>query len=82
MHPVRSFFKALVIAAIAGALMFFLGIFLSLIGMLLLSAFTGAKPDLTISYRIIGLTAGITTFVLGFCGSILYDVRHVTAAGE
>jgi hypothetical protein len=76
MHPVRTFFKALVIAAICGWLMFFLGVFLALIGMLIASSLSGSKPDLTLSYRVIGATAAITGFVLGFIGSLVYDVRR------
>jgi hypothetical protein len=76
MQPVRTFFKALVIAAACGWVMFFLGIFLALVGMLLASSLSGSKPDLTLSYRIIGATAGITGFVLGFIGSLVYDVRR------
>ncbi len=79
MHPIRSFFKALAVAAVSGALMFFLGIFLTLMTMLAISLMSDAKPDLTIAYRIVGLTAGATAFVVAFFGSIIYDVRRAAA---
>ncbi|MEO6119322.1 MAG: hypothetical protein ABIP12_01430 [Terriglobales bacterium] len=80
MHPIRSFFKALAAAAVAAWLMFFLGVFLTLMTMLVISAVSDAKPDLTIAYRIIGLTAGCTGFVIAFIGSIIYDIRRAGAA--
>ncbi len=79
MHPIRSFFKALAVAAVAAALMFFLGIFLTLVTMLLLTMLSDAKPDLTIAYRVVGLTAGCTAFIVAFFGSIIYDVRQASS---
>lgn len=80
MHPIRSFFKALAIAAVSGSLMFFFGIFLALMTMLAISLLSDANPDLTLSYRIVGLTAGGTAFVVAFFGSIIYDLRSAHAA--
>jgi hypothetical protein len=79
MHPIRSFFKALAVASVSAALMFFLGIFLTLMTMLAISLASDAKPDLTISYRIVGFTAGCTAFIVAFFGSIIYDVRRAAA---
>ncbi|HUS18662.1 MAG TPA: hypothetical protein VMZ25_03350 [Terriglobales bacterium] len=78
MLVIRSFFKALAIAAVSGALFFFLGIFLTLITLLIVSSVTSTKPDLTISYRLVGATAGVTAFVLGFFGTIIFDVRRAS----
>jgi hypothetical protein len=75
MHPIRSFFKAFAVAAVSGALMFFLGIFLTLMTLLAISAMTDSKPDLTIAYRVVGLTAGGAAFIVAFFGSIIYDLR-------
>ena len=80
MHPIRSFFKALAVGAVAAWLMFFLGVFLTLMTMLVISGVSDAKPDLTIAYRIVGLTAGCTAFILAFFGSSIYDVRRASAA--
>ena len=75
---IRSFFKAIAIALVCAWVMFFAGIFLSLVAMVIVSAVSSIRPDMTISYRVIGLTAGCTAFVLGFFGSIVYDVRRLS----
>ncbi|HUR37316.1 MAG TPA: hypothetical protein VM009_05835 [Terriglobales bacterium] len=79
MHPIRTFFKALLIGAAAAWLMFFAGVFITLISLLIYSSITGAKPDLTVAYRIIGAAAGATAFVLGFGGSIAFDIRRAAS---
>lgn len=66
--------------AVAAWLMFFLGVFLTLMTMLVITGVSDAKPDLTIAYRIVGLTAGCTAFILAFVASIIYDVRRAGAA--
>lgn len=75
MHPIRTFFKALLVALASAWLMFFVGVFLTLVVLIIAAQITSTKPDMTISYRIIGLTAGCAAFVIGFVGSIVYDVR-------
>lgn len=77
MSFIRTLFRALAIALVCAWVMFFAGIFLSLIVMVIVSAITRSHPDMTISYRIIGLTAGATAFVLGFAGSLVYDFRRL-----
>lgn len=80
MSPLRTFFKALAIALIGAWGLFFFGIFVTLIAMLIIAQVTGSQPDLTISYRIVGATAGVTAFILGFVGSIVHDLRRASAA--
>jgi hypothetical protein len=77
MSFIRTLFRALAIALVCAWIMFFAGVFLSLIIMVTVSAITKSHPDMTISYRIVGLTAGGTAFVLGFAGSLLYDFRKL-----
>jgi len=72
----RSLVKALGIGLVSAAIMFFFSLFCALIILLIIGQFTPHRLDLTVSYRIIGVTAGLTAFVLGFGGSIFYDVRR------
>lgn len=80
MHPIRTFFKALLIGAISAWAMFFAGVFITLVALLIVSALTSSRPDMTISYRFVGLAAGATAFVLGFIGSIVYDLRRLSTS--
>ena len=82
MHPIRMFFKALLIAVLAAWAMFFLGVFLTLVILLIVSQITSTHPDMTIAYRIVGLTAGCTAFILGFIGSIIFDLRRANAVPD
>jgi len=77
MHLLRTLLRAFAIALACAWIMFFAGVFLSIIVMLILSAFSSTRPDMTLSYRIIGLTAAATAFVLGFIGAIVYDLRRL-----
>ena len=79
MHPIRTFFKALLVALASAWLMFFVGVFLTLLTLMILAQVTSTRPDMTIAYRIVGLTAGCTAVVLGFAGSIIYDLRKASA---
>ena len=79
MHPIRTFFKAVLIGVLSAWAMFFLGVFLTLITLLIVAQITSTHPDMTIAYRIVGLTAGCTAFILGFVGSIVFDVRRAAS---
>jgi hypothetical protein len=82
MSLIRTLLKAVAVAAISAWAFFFLGVFITLIALLIVSAVTSSHPDMSISYRIVGLTAACTAAVLGFIGAIVYDVRRLSATGS
>ena len=73
----RTLLRAFGIALACAWIMFFAGVFISLAVMLLVSAITKSHPDMTLSYRIVGLAAAASAFVLGFIGAIVYDLRRL-----
>jgi hypothetical protein len=76
----RTLLKAFGIGLAAAWIGFFAAVFIAIISMTIISGLSSTRPDMTLSYRIIGLAAGCTAFVLGFVGSFIYDSRKLNRA--
>ena len=74
-NPVKIFFKSLALAVVAGAIGFFAGNFLSIVGLALYGTFTHHTPDFSLAYRRGGASVGIIAFCLVFIVSVLRDLR-------
>lgn len=80
MSFLRTLLRAFGIALACAWIVFFAAVFISIIGMLIVSKFSSTRPDMTLSYRIVGAAAAATGFVLGFIGAIVYGVRKLNRA--
>ena len=74
-NPGRSFLKAVAIALISGAIGFFLGVFLGIVGLAVAGFARKATPDFSLAYRVVGLTLGSLGAVAGFAASVYRDLR-------
>ena len=78
--PVGDFsaFQTVLLSLAVGALSFFLGTFLGILGVTILSAVTHHPADFTASYKWVGLPLGIGMFVVAslYLGSLL--IRRMT----
>lgn len=76
MVTVRTFGKALLLGIIGMALMFFVGTFLGIVTLFTIGTIRHVEADLTISYRIIGLSTAAMGFFGGFLVGVIRDLRH------
>jgi len=74
-NPVKTFFKSLVVAIVAGAIGFFGGNFLGIVSLGIYSMFTHVTPDFTLAYRRGGVPLAIAIFFIAFIVAIIRDVR-------
>ncbi|HUQ50313.1 MAG TPA: hypothetical protein VM056_06330 [Terriglobales bacterium] len=75
LDPFKIFIKALGVAAVSAGIMFFFGVFSTIIVLLIAWGVSGSKPDLTIAYRWIGISLAIVAFVVGFITVLYFDFR-------
>jgi hypothetical protein len=75
--PVRTFFKALGLAAVCGAIGFFAGVFLSIVGIALYGWLAKQQPDFTMTYKFFGAPFGALVFMVVLVGVWVRDVRRV-----
>ena len=74
-NPVKTFFKALGLAAVSGAIGFFTGEFLSIIGVALYSWLAKQPADFTVTYKFVGAPLAVLVFVVVFVGMWVRDVK-------
>ncbi len=74
-NPVKTFFKSLALAIVVGAMGFFAGNFLTIIGLSVYGSFTHHRPDFSLAYRRGGVSVGIIAFCLAFVIAIVRDMR-------
>jgi len=75
-NVVRTFGKAILFAILGMALMFFVGTFLGIVTLFTIGAIRHVEVDLTISYRIIGLSTAAMGFFGGFLFAVIRDLRR------
>lgn len=76
MSPVKTLGKAIIFAVLGAALGFFLGTFLGIVSIMITGMVRHADLDLTIAYRIVGLSTGAMGFFGGFLFAIIRDLRR------
>lgn len=76
MNIVTTFGKAILFAIWGTATMFFAGTFLGIVTLAIVGAVRHIQPDLTISYRIIGLSTAAMGFFGGFLFGVIRDLRR------
>lgn len=76
MNVVRTFGKAILFAIWGTAIMFFAGTFLGIVTLVIVGVVRHIEPDLTISYRIIGLSTAAMGFFGGFLFGVIRDLRR------
>jgi hypothetical protein len=81
-NPFKTFFKALALAVVVGAIGFFAGNFLTIIGLAAYGAFSHQRPDFSLAYRRGGVAVGIIAFCLAFVIGIWRDLRIGTEPGS
>jgi hypothetical protein len=74
-NPVKTVFKSLALAVVAGAMGFFAGNFLTIIGLSVYGSLTHHTPDFSLAYRRGGVSLGIIAFCVGFIMAIVRDMR-------
>ena len=74
--PVKTFFKALGLAAVCGAIGFFVGVFLSIVGVAVYGWLSKQPPDFTVTYKFVGAPFGVLVFVAVFIGMFVRDVKR------
>jgi hypothetical protein len=75
MVTIRTVGKALIFGILGLALMFFVGTFLGIVTLFTVGTIRHAETDLTISYRIIGLSTAAMGFFGGFLFAFIRDLR-------
>lgn len=76
MNAIRTLGKAIAFAIMGAALGFFTGTTLGIIVLAILDFVGKMHADLTISYRIIGLSTGTMGLVGGFLFGVIRDLRR------
>ena len=76
MNVIRTLAKAILFAIWGMAAMFFLGTFLGIVTLAVVGAVRHVQPDLTLSYRIIGLSTAAMGFFGGFLFGFIRDLRR------
>jgi hypothetical protein len=74
-NPARTFGKAFIFAILGMAIMFFLGTFIGIVTLVSVGMLRHVDVDLTISYRIIGLSTAAMGFFGGFLFGVIRDLR-------
>jgi hypothetical protein len=74
-NPVKIFFKSLALAIVVGAMGFFAGNFLTILGLSIYGSLTHHTPDFSLAYRRGGVSMGIIAFCLAFVTGIWRDLR-------
>ena len=77
LNPVKTFFKSLGAAAVAGAIGFFTGVFLSILGLAVYGWALKSQPDFTLTYKFFGAPLGALVFVSVFVWMWARDLRRV-----
>jgi hypothetical protein len=75
-NPVRSFFKALLFAFLAGWILFFLGVFMGLVALAIYGQVRGSQPDYAMAYKAFGAPMAALGMLMTFFGSIVRDLRR------
>jgi hypothetical protein len=75
-NPGKSFLKAMLFAFVAGWLLFFLGVFLGLVGLGIIGLAQGARPDFSMAYKFVGAPLAVVGMLATFIGSIIRDFRR------
>jgi len=73
----RTFVKAIAIAAVSGAITFFTGVFLGIVGIGAYTIITHEKVDFAASYLYVGAPSGITAFVAAFITVLVLEFRKI-----
>ena len=76
MNLARTFGKALLFAIWGMAILFFAGTFIGILTLTIVGAVRHIQVDLTISYRIIGLSTAAMGFFGGFLFGVIRDLRR------
>jgi hypothetical protein len=76
-NPVKTFFKSLGIALVSAGISFFLGVFLSIVALVIYSVFAHRTPDYSVAYRIIGAPVSLLVFLVAFTAMFVRDVRNI-----
>jgi hypothetical protein len=76
MNIARSFGKAVIFAIWGMAIMFFAGTFIGIMTLVIVGTVGRIPIDLTISYRIIGLSTAAMGFFAGFLFGFIRDLRR------
>jgi hypothetical protein len=76
MITIRTFGKALIFGIFGLALMFFAGTFLGIVTLFTVGTIRHVETDLTIAYRIIGLSTAAMGFFGGFLLAFIRDLRR------
>ena len=76
-NPLRTFFKSLGMAAVSGAIGFFLGVFLTIVSLSIYAAFSKHTPDFTLSYKFVGAPFGVLVFLTIFVWMWFRDLKRV-----
>src|SRR3954471_21411071 len=74
--PVKTFFKALGLAAVCGAIGFFIGVFLSIVGVAVYGWLAKQQPDFTMTYKFFGDPFGALVFVVVVVGVWVRDLKR------
>jgi len=75
LNPIKTFFKSLALAIVVGAMGFFAGNFLTIVGLGVYGSLTHHAPDFSLAYRRGGVSVGIIAFCLAFVIGIWRDLR-------
>jgi hypothetical protein len=65
------------LAAVCGAIGFFLGVFLSIVGVAVYGWLAKQPPDFTMTYKFFGAPFGALVFMAVFVGMWVRDLRRV-----
>ena len=74
-NPVKTFFKSLGLSVVAGAIAFFAGNFLGILGLGLYGAFKHSMPDFSLAYRRGGVPLALCIFFVAFVVVFVRDLR-------
>jgi hypothetical protein len=74
-NPLKTLFKSLALAIVVGAIGFFAGNFLTILGFIVYGSLTHHTPDFTLAYKRGGVAIGIIAFCLALVIGIWRDLR-------
>ena len=78
----KTFFKSLGLAVVAGAISFFAGNFLGIVALGLYGVFNHVTPDFSLAYRRGGVPLAIAMFCVAFVVVLVKDVRAAVASNR